>query len=288
MKFPFRYGLSEDQSQFTAQFFPGYGETTLEQVSSPEQRVGVLLDIETTGFYPEKDEIIEIAARKFLFDRETGELVSLGSSFSAFHQPKKSIPPHIVELTGINDRMVEGTSIDWEQFDRFISDSAVVIAHNAYFDRPFVDLYSQVSNQAVWGCSQSQIPWRTWFPSTSLFVLSLVHGYFVSAHRALNDVDATLRLLTFSSPNEQGSPYLRYILDDSRIKRVLVFARFDYGQQESRDIISKKGFRFDRVTKSYKKEVPEPALSDTLELIESLEGKARVQPIARNQRFKKS
>ncbi len=59
----------------------------------------VVFDIETTGFSPEKNKIIEIGAVKV----EDGKITD---RFSTFVNPDVPIPFAIEQLTGINDSMV--------------------------------------------------------------------------------------------------------------------------------------------------------------------------------------
>src|SRR5699024_9742759 len=61
----------------------------------------VIFDIETTGFSPTQNKIIEIGAVKVVY----GKIVD---HFSEFINPEVPIPFKIEELTGINDNMVLG------------------------------------------------------------------------------------------------------------------------------------------------------------------------------------
>ncbi len=93
----------------------------------------VVFDIETTGFSPLKNRIIEIGAVKV----QKGEITE---RFSAFVNPDVPIPFEIEKLTGINDSMVlEAPQIDivLPQFLEFCGDS-VLVAHNAGFDMSFI------------------------------------------------------------------------------------------------------------------------------------------------------
>ena len=93
----------------------------------------VVFDIETTGFSPEKNKIIEIGAVKV----EDGKITD---KFSTFINPDVPIPFDIEQLTGINDGMVlSAPRIDvvLPQFLEFCRGSAMV-AHNASFDIGFI------------------------------------------------------------------------------------------------------------------------------------------------------
>ncbi|MDE6404024.1 MAG: PolC-type DNA polymerase III [Lachnospiraceae bacterium] len=93
----------------------------------------VVFDIETTGFSPTKNRIIEIGAVKVC----GGKIVD---RFSTFVDPLVPIPFEIEKLTGITDDMVMGAEqIDTvlPQFLDFCRD-CILVAHNAQFDMGFI------------------------------------------------------------------------------------------------------------------------------------------------------
>ena len=103
----------------------------------------VVFDIETTGFSPEKNRIIEIGAVKV----EKGVITD---KFSTFVNPDVPIPFEIEQLTGINDNMVlPAPKIDviLPQFLAFCEGCSLV-AHNASFDVSFIS-----QNAALLGLS---------------------------------------------------------------------------------------------------------------------------------------
>ncbi|MCI9568326.1 MAG: PolC-type DNA polymerase III [Lachnospiraceae bacterium] len=151
----------------------------------------VVFDIETTGFSPSKNKIIEIGAVKVT----DGVIVD---RMDEFVNPKVPIPFEIERLTGINDSMVlEAPEIDviLPRFLEFCGD-AVLVAHNASFDVSFIS-----HNAVLLG-----IPFaptvvdtvalsRALLPSLSRYKLdnvakalgvSLLHH-----HRAVDDAEAT-------------------------------------------------------------------------------------------------
>jgi hypothetical protein len=72
-----------------------------------ELRIGVLIDLETTGLDTTSDEVIELGLVKFAYladDRVAHVVDTLG----AFNEPTKPIPPEVTELTGITAEMVAG------------------------------------------------------------------------------------------------------------------------------------------------------------------------------------
>ncbi len=93
----------------------------------------VVFDLETTGFNPEKNKIIEIGAVKI----EDGKITE---RFSEFIDPEVPIPFRITELTGIRDDMVMGEGTIEQMLPRFMEfcKGAVMVAHNAEFDMSFI------------------------------------------------------------------------------------------------------------------------------------------------------
>ncbi len=93
----------------------------------------VVFDIETTGFSPKVNKIIEIGAVRV----ENGKITD---KFSTFVNPQVPIPFRIEELTSIKDDMVVGSpTIDviLPQFVEFCKD-CIMVAHNADFDMSFI------------------------------------------------------------------------------------------------------------------------------------------------------
>lgn len=90
----------------------------------------VVLDIETTGFTPEKGgRIIEIGAVKV----KDGQVID---EFSTFVNPLIKVPKKITEITGITNEMVANAPVInnvLPKFKEFIGD-ILVVAHNADFD----------------------------------------------------------------------------------------------------------------------------------------------------------
>ncbi|MCR5459276.1 MAG: PolC-type DNA polymerase III [Acetatifactor sp.] len=93
----------------------------------------VVFDIETTGFSPVSNKIIEIGAVKV----SGGEIVD---RFSTFVNPQVPIPFEIEQLTSIRDDMVMDSPVIEEILPRFLefSEGCVMVAHNANFDMSFI------------------------------------------------------------------------------------------------------------------------------------------------------
>ena len=99
-----------------------------------------ILDIETTGLYPEKSEIIEIGAIK------TNGVKAI-DVFTTLIEPDAAIPNEIEVLTGISGEMTLGKpkiKKALADFMDFIKDD-ILIAHYSDFDIPFIKHHLQKS-----------------------------------------------------------------------------------------------------------------------------------------------
>ncbi len=155
---------------------------------------GVYLDVETTGFAQE-DAIIELAMLVFHFDRG-GRVVSVSEAFDAFEDPGRRIPQEIVALTGITDAMVRGRRIDDAAVAKLLEGTDIVVAHNAGFDRPFVEARFPFFAELPWACSIKDVDWTAGgHRSHKLENLALAKGFFYQAHRAIYDCHVGVGLL---------------------------------------------------------------------------------------------
>lgn len=93
----------------------------------------VVFDIETTGFSPVNNRIIEIGAVKVCGGQVT-------ERFSTFVNPQVPIPFEIEKLTGIRDDMVTDAPLIQEVLPRFLEfcQGCSLVAHNAGFDMSFM------------------------------------------------------------------------------------------------------------------------------------------------------
>ncbi len=94
----------------------------------------VVFDLETTGFSPVQNRIIEIGAVKV----ERGRITD---RFSTFVNPQTPIPFRIEELTHINDDMVLDAPVIGQALPEFMKfcEGCVMVAHNASFDMSFIE-----------------------------------------------------------------------------------------------------------------------------------------------------
>ncbi len=92
-----------------------------------------ILDIETTGLSPTREKITEIAI--FLHDG-----TRIMDEYSTLINPEKKIPYRIIQLTGINDQIVENAPRFYEIARKIVkfTEGAVIVGHNVRFDYGFI------------------------------------------------------------------------------------------------------------------------------------------------------
>jgi DNA polymerase III subunit epsilon len=175
----------------------------------------VVLDLETTGGSPANDRITEVGAVKI----RGGEVLG---TFHTLVNPEVSIPPLISALTGITDGMVaeaEPIEVVLPCLLEFLG-GAVLVAHNASFDRRFVQAnlerhgYQRIANRVVCTArlARKLLP-RDEVPNVRLATLAGYLGATVApCHRALTDAQATVDV--FHGLLERAGSYGVLALED--------------------------------------------------------------------------
>jgi len=175
----------------------------------------VVLDLETTGGSPANDRITEVGAVKI----RGGEVLG---TFQTLVNPGVPIPPLISALTGITNPMVadeEPIEVVLPCLLEFLG-GAVLVAHNASFDRRFVQAnlerhgYQRLTNRVVCTArlARKLLP-RDEVPNVRLATLAAYLGATVApCHRALTDARATVDV--FHSLLELAGSYGVLALED--------------------------------------------------------------------------
>ena len=203
----------------------------------------VFLDTETTGVNRANDKIIELALKMATFEKSSGIIVSIDQVYESFNDPGEEISQEITMLTGISNDMVQEQSIDWGMVDTILKDADIVVAHNASFDRAFVEKHSSVSPNKIWACSINDINWLgRGFSSAKQELLCYWHGFYFEAHRAMNDVDALIHLLTHPS-YDVDRPVLELIENSQQPTYVIFATNFNYDPVK-KDIVKANKYKW--------------------------------------------
>ncbi len=154
----------------------------------------VVFDIETTGFSPVNDRIIEIGAVKV----KEGKVKE---RFSSFVNPERPIPFRIEQLTSINDSMV----VDAETIEKVLPEfldfcgGAVLAAHNAGFDMSFIKenarrlgIAREFTYLDTMGIARLLLPGQA--KHTLDAVAKTLHLSLENHHRAVDDAECTAEM----------------------------------------------------------------------------------------------
>ena len=231
-------------------------------LTGAEVSQAVVLDTETTGLDPAADKIIELAMVKFEYSRATGEVGRVLGIYDGLEDPGVSIPPESTAVHGITDEMVRGQRLDESAIEALLGGVGVVIAHNAGFDRPFVEARLPGFASLAWGCSLREVPWESvGIGSAKLEYLAYRYGFFFDAHRAEIDCRALLEVLRRSLPGQSDAAFdggvvpgrvgqqgsagvtaLKVLLESAREPSLRIWA---IGSPfETKDLLKARGYRW--------------------------------------------
>ena len=179
--------------------------------------IGVYIDCETEGL-DLQDKIIEIGLVRFVYDADSGAVLSVAEpqqGYSAFEDPGKPLTKVIRDLTGIRDEDVQGQAFDDQAIAALVSDASLIIAHNAGFDRPRLEMRFPFFADKPWACSFKDIDWAgQGISSAKLDYLAYRFGFFFDGHRAVTDCFAGLEILSKTLPASE-KPVMQALLDAS-------------------------------------------------------------------------
>jgi DNA polymerase-3 subunit epsilon len=204
-------------------------------------RTALFVDVETTGLDAARHEIIELAMVPFTYGRD-GTIHTVGEPFQGMREPAGEISAEITALTGITADMVAGKSIDVDAVCAVVDRADLVVAHNAGFDRQFLERFCPAFEHKPWGCTNVQIDWKAeGFEGTRLGYLVAGAGFFYDRHRALNDCHAAIELLARPLPRSGRSAF-GCLLEKARTPSWRIFA--SYAPFDLKDVLRERGYRW--------------------------------------------
>ena len=140
------------------------------------------------------------------------------------------------------------------RFEDVLEGVAIVIAHNAGFDRPFVEPRFERFASLAWGCSWQEIPWEeAGISSAKLEYLAYRHGFFFEGHRAEIDCLALLEVLRRPF-GDTGKTNLKVLLDSARKPSVRLWA--SNSPFESKELLKARAYRWEPERKTWYRDLP--------------------------------
>ena len=156
-----------------------------------------VLDLETTGLSAKTEKITEIGIMKI----QNGEVID---KFAEFVNPEKHIPQRVQEVTNITDEMVKDSPKIEELFPKVLEfiKGSVLVAHNATFDIGFLKNVAKDLGYEFDYTYVDTLPLsRKIYPELKKHKLGKIAEHLgikvEVAHRALDDVDTTVKVLRF-------------------------------------------------------------------------------------------
>ena len=218
-------------------------------------KLAFFVDVETTGLDPREDAIIQFCGVPFEFASTSGQIHRVLPAITCYEDPGRPIPPFIVEKTGITDALVAGKRLDDEAIIAALGAAVLVVAHNAAFDRGFLERRIPQFADRHWACSMSDVPWASLgVDSPKLEFLLFKHArVFYDAHQADEDCYAGIHLL--ATPLTDGTTPMRLLLETAR--RPMCRVEATNSPRERNAVLKGRGYRWNPVRYVWWREIAE-------------------------------
>lgn len=205
----------------------------IEAEPDPAWLKAVILDTETTSLDTATCKVIEIGVKPIWYD-EAGVLRRALPAQSWLQDPGEPLTPEITDVTGLTDTDLVGCSID-DDMVATIVEGALIVAHNAGFDRPICERRFPWAERHPWACSATQIAWQKHgCRSAALSAIATHRGAFYDAHRAHDDCEALAAIIV--------DGFLAELLASARAPSARVWATG--APFESKDVLKARGYRW--------------------------------------------
>ncbi len=164
--------------------------------------------------------------------------------------------------------MVSGHRIDPDEISAFAADAVIIVAHNASFDRKFVERYWSVFDRKNWACSATEVEWRKLGFDGSRLGYLLAGVGLQQAHRAIDDCRALIEILSSDVP-KLGRSAFSLLLERARRKTLRIWA--EQSPFELKDLLKRRGYRWsdgaDGRPRSWYIDVDEASKADEVEFL---------------------
>jgi DNA polymerase III epsilon subunit family exonuclease len=176
----------------------------------------LLFDFETTGLYPDREQIIEIGA--VLMEKQNGVYVEI-DAFDQLLLADKPLSPKIIEITHITDEMLLRDGIEQEiacqRFLQMMEGNPLLVAYNIQFDlsflyyfiRRYFDSNYEIKNDILDVMAIYKDRHR--YPHRLDQAVETYQASVKNTHRAIDDIRATFDVLV--KMNEELPNISKYV-----------------------------------------------------------------------------
>lgn len=243
---------------------PMVARTSYSEETPPEKLITVaILDTETTGTNTVRDKIIELGMLLVEVCPATGQAYRVIEVFDELEDPGMPIPEESTRIHHITDAMVAGMRFNDARIDTLMAPVSLVVAHNAGFDRVFVEQRFPIFANKHWACSFREVPWsEEGIGSAKLEFIAYQCGFHYTGHRATTDCHALLEVLQQPLPTS-GKIAMQALLENARMTEIKISA---LGSPfESKDLLRERGYRWNAEKKVWAKDLPSQQVSEEAE-----------------------
>lgn len=205
-------------------------------------KLGLVVDVETSGLRHGHDQIIEFAAAQFSYDAVSGTIFEIRHGYQGFREPTVPIDEAARAKHRITDEMLAGETLNEARIAQLLDGVSLVVAYNSDFDRRMVEAALPAFASLPWADACFEIDWDAFGVVGRKLENVLLHacGAFFEAHRAMDDVTATIHALATATLD--GRPAMAYLLDAARTPTTRIWAaRAPY---ELKDELKARGYRW--------------------------------------------
>lgn len=221
--------------------------TTLPDEPSPNSHVihMLVLDIEVTGWDHEVDELIGLAMTKVEVNRSNGAFIRVMDEFDGLQEPTAELSDQAVQILGYDRSALVGHQLDVQRITELVDSCELVVAHDARFDRPFLEKLVPAFRHRQWVCSMNDIYWEHLQVENLAWVdhLALCVGHHMPDSSPKSTVEAMVKLLSHPWEENLGTgfgvfieltegPFLKFFIPDRSGK--LTFPIEMYGLRYSK------------------------------------------------------
>ena len=172
------------------------------------------VDTETTGLSTSEDEVVELGVVVVEVERSTGRIASAQAPRTWLRKPATALSAHVRAINGIDDAALEHPTWDAGEIKATLGRCEWLIAHNAGFDRDFVERFGDSDGQARWACTREDAGWDGRAGGKkSLEWLCAAAGLWFAAHRAGADAQACAALTQIAALGGGGRRLLAEIIE---------------------------------------------------------------------------